>query len=322
MIRMQRPGISSLQDTGRKGLQHLGIGVSGAMDQFAARVANAALANDLQAAVIEFTLIGAELHIQNPQWFVITGANCQPSADGLPLPMCKPFFLEAGQVLVLKNTLQGCRSYLAVQGGFQGHRQFGSVATDTRAGLGGLCGKNLQKDDVVSFNTELSRIKNQSIAWQAQFANPAYAETQTLAIIPGRFWHKLTSTQQHEMLVRSWHVSKDSDRMGLRLNEALGGTSFQQSLLSSAVAFGSIQLPPDNRPILLAADRQTTGGYPLLGTLATVSHAGLAQAKPGDTLHFKQVTCDAAQQQWLQRERAFGLWQQQIQHWWRYDAAH
>lgn len=110
--------------------------------------------------------------------------------------------------------------------------------------------------------------------------------------------------------------------MGLRLNEALGGTSFQQSLLSSAVAFGSIQLPPDNRPILLAADRQTTGGYPLLGTLATVSHAGLAQAKPGDTLHFKQVTCDAAQQQWLQRERAFGLWQQQIQHWWRYDAAH
>lgn len=95
------------------------------------------------------------------------------------------------------------------------------------------------------------------------------------------------------------------------LNKPPGGT-----MLSSAVAFGSIQLPPDNRPIILAADRQTTGGYPLLGTLASVSHSALAQLKPGDAVQFELIGLAEAQSLWRQRESSFRQWQTHIRNWW------
>ena len=89
------------------------------------------------------------------------------------------------------------------------------------------------------------------------------------------------------------------------------------SVLSSAVAFGSIQVPPDQRPIILAADRQTTGGYPLLGTLASMSHSALAQLKPGDAVRFESIEVTGAQADWRRRQLPFRQWQAHIRNWWQ-----
>jgi antagonist of KipI len=105
--------------------------------------------------------------------------------------------------------------------------------------------------------------------------------------------------------------------MGIRLDNAFIGDHFSQSVLSSAVAFGSIQLPPDNCPIILTADRQSTGGYPVIGTVASVSHSSLAQCKPGDKLNFMSMPLEQAQHLLAQRELEFVRWQQHLLSWWQ-----
>jgi antagonist of KipI len=232
------------------------------------------------------------------------------------MPLCQPVWIEAGSVLEFGRAAHGCRAYLAVQGGFHAEPVLGSVATDLRAGLGGWHGRWFQKGDRLLFREQPAHAAR-SIRWHTSFANPAFADAEPLLMIPGTHWPALSADQQAYFLHEAWTVSKDADRMGLRLLQALPEPACTESVLSGPVAYGSIQLPPDSRPIILAADRQTTGGYPLLGTLASVSHARLAQCRPGDTLHFSCVDLQAAQRRLLAREQHFMEWQTHMRNWWR-----
>jgi antagonist of KipI len=233
-------------------------------------------------------------------------------------------FVEANSVLEFRAPLSGCRAYLAVQGGFDLRPVLGSVATDARSGLGGLNGHWLTKHDRIAFSRPLQHAGLEA-QWHTHYANPAFTRPGPLRLVPGSLWQQPGGVDTRGFLERQWHIAPDSDRMGIRLAETLTlelpGTQTSSvtggSVLSSAVAFGSIQLPPDQRPIILAADRQTTGGYPLLGTLATVSHSPLAQLKPGDEVRFELIEVTEAQADWCRRELPFRRWQAHIRNWWQ-----
>lgn len=316
MIVIESAGMSCLQDLGRVGLQHLGVSESGAMDKYATRVANALLANSTNAPLLEITLSGTKIRIQKNQWFALTGADLCAELNGEVMPLCQPVFIAGNSTLHFKRCIKGCRAYLAVQGGFAGTAVLGSVATDNRSELGGFAGRWFQKNDVLEFQQD-SHSKIHNINWHTRFAHPDFQLNEPLYFIIGTHWSRLSEKQQAHFQQQAWRISSQSDRMGIRLEYALNGEHFTDSELSSALAFGSIQLPPDNCPIILTADRQSTGGYPLIGTVASVSHSRLAQSKPGDTLNFMALDLELAQKLLAQRELEFKRWQQHLQSWWQ-----
>lgn len=336
MMTFELAGFSSVQDLGRPGLQNQGIGESGAMDRFALRVANSLLGNDENTGAVEITSSHVRIQIHTAQWFALTGADLSASVAGQAFPLCRPVFVEADSVMEFRKPLRGCRAYLAVQGGFELEPVLGSVATDVRSGLGGLNGQWLAKNDIVAFRRPVQHAGRQ-VHWHTRYAHPAFTSPGPLCFIQGSLWQELSAAVQQDIVSRDWHIAPDSDRMGLRLAETLphdpskplpgpvaGPVADRMqggAMLSSAVAFGSIQIPPDQRPIILAADRQTTGGYPLLGTLASVSHSLLAQLKPGDAVRCELMDLADAQSEWRQRELPFRQWQAHIRNWWQSAAA-
>jgi antagonist of KipI len=332
MMEFELAGLCSVQDLGRPGLQNQGIGESGAMDRFALRVANSLLGNGEHTGAIEINFGHVRIRTHSAQWFALTGADLSARVNGQVFSLCRPVFVEANSVLEFRAPLSGCRAYLAVQGGFDLRPVLGSVATDARSGLGGLDGHWLTKHARIAFSRPLQHAGRQA-HWHTHYANPAFARPGPLRLVRDSLWQQPGGVDTRGFLAQQWHIAPDSDRMGVRLAETLAlelprtqssplsNTLPGGSVPSSAVAFGSIQLPPDQRPIILAADRQTTGGYPLLGTLASVSHSALAQLKPGDEVRFELIEVTEAQSDWCRRELRFRQWQAHIRNWWQSAAA-
>lgn len=315
MLVFEFPGISSLQDLGRHGYQNQGVSVSGAMDPLAARVANSLVGNPEQLPVIELALGGMAVRVQHSQCFAITGADLQARCDGTEVPLCKPIWLDAGSRLEFRAPVRGCRAYIAVAGGFYAEPMLGSAATDARAGLGGFHGRNFRRGDTLPYAKQSAPLKK-SVSWHTSWANPDFDETAALPCIEGPQWALLPKPLQQDFLENSWLLSRQTDRMGLRFDQALRGEFETPSLLSTGVVFGSVQLPPDKHPIILGADRQTTGGYPQIAVVAGIGHRALAQAKPGEQLRFQMMEVEQALQLWRRRERHFREWQQHMQQWW------
>jgi len=321
-MRVLSPGTcSSLQDLGRFGSASLGIGTAGAMDTWAARVANLLLDNVETAAVLEMTLVGAELELLAPAWIAVTGADLDARCDGAPLPLCRPVAIAAGSVLRFRAARRGCRAYLAIRGGFAGERFLGSAATDARAGVGGMGGRTLRRGDVLVGDRSAQRHRQGGpcAPWSTSLAAPREG-TARLAFVPGAAWSRLERSDRERIGREPLHVSTDADRMGIRLRECLSSAAALTPILSQGVVFGAIQLPPDGRPILLGADRQTTGGYPLLGVVAGVDHTALAQLRPGDALQLHVTRVSAAQAAWRAREQRLARLRLAVQSWWRREA--
>jgi biotin-dependent carboxylase-like uncharacterized protein len=322
VIRVRAPGpCSSLQDTGRFGWQSLGVGTAGAMDAWAARVANTLLDNDANAPLLEMTLGGAELEVLEPGWFALTGADMAAACNGRPLPLCRPVWVQAGSVLRCGAARRGCRAYLAVRSGFAAGRVMGSAATDLRAHFGGIGGRRLERGDELRYEHATSVAPAVRIApWSTRFAQPSGA-VPWLGLIPGPAWPALSLADRERIVGEVFTVSRAADRMGLRLEQSLASAAALVPVLSQGVVYGAVQLPPDGRPILLGADRQTTGGYPLLGVVASVDHAALAQLKPGDALRLRVTDVAAAQAAWRAREQRFRRWRVAVRAWWQALAA-
>jgi antagonist of KipI len=321
MIRVRAPGLcSTLQDLGRFGWQSLGVGTAGAMDTWAARIANELLGNDANAPLLEMTLSGAELEVCESNWCALTGADMAASCDGAPLPLCRPVWVEAGSVLRFGAARRGCRAYLAVRSGFAAARVMGSAATDLRAHIGGIGGRRLERGDELGYQQRppaAPAVRN--APWSTRLAQPPDAEPR-LRLIPGPAWSALSFADRERLAGDTFTVSRAADRMGLRLEQSLAGAATLAPILSQGVVFGAVQLPPDGRPIVLGADRQTTGGYPLLGVVASVDHAALAQLKPGDALRLHVTDVAAAQAAWRARELRLRRWRVAVRAWWHSHA--
>lgn len=317
-LRVLRPGLfTTVQDLGRTGHQRQGVPVSGAMDDIALRVANLLVGNAPGAAALELTLVGPTLAFERGALVALGGADLGARVDGLALPPWRPAWVPAGGELAFGPARSGCRACLAVAGGINVPPVMGSRSTFVRGGFGGHEGRALRRGDRISLGTVTplaERIaagfvrdpaRAACAGWAAGRAlRPPYGPAPVVRVVPGRHAGALTERSAARFAGDAFVVSPQSDRMGYRLDGPTLELTRPLELLSEAVSFGTVQLPPAGSPIVLMADRQTTGGYPRIGEVATVDLPLLAQLRPGDSLRFQPVSVAAAQALYLARERA------------------
>ncbi|HLS10475.1 biotin-dependent carboxyltransferase family protein [Lentibacillus sp.] len=320
-INVIKPGLlTTVQDLGRHGYQKYGVIVSGAMDSDSCRLANLLVDNEKDAAVLEMTISGPTIEFQEDTLIAICGADMSAEIDGHPFQMNKAVWVKKASVLQFKSVQSGCRTYMAVAGGVDVPRVMDSYSTYLRAGIGGFKGRALQKDDVLpvgspsnyagilmkQMHTEADAGHFREMDWGVSMNSlPDYREGAIIRTIPGRQAEWFTEKSRELFLSEPFTVSTKSDRMGYRLNGPELSLQNQQDLLSEAVAFGTIQVPPDGNPIVLMADRQTTGGYPKIGQVITADLPAMAQLKPGEKIYFKEIKHSEAQTLLVENEKQF-----------------
>jgi len=312
-ITVLRPGLlSTFQDRGRHGYQHLGVPVGGAMDQRAHELANLIAGNDEDTATLEITLMGPVLRFDEPACIALTGADLSPTVNDGPIPMGRPVVLRAGDVLAFGARRSGVRCYLAWHGGIALPKVLGSQSTHLRGALGGFHGRALQKGDVLAPNRILKadacdalagELKALAIYLPSTLANNTRPR---LRLMRGPHTDLFTDEAMHSLLAADFLIANESDRMGFRLQGPILALREERQLLSEGATFGSIQVPADGQPIVLMADRQSIGGYPKIAHVATVDLPQLAQCMPGDTVRFEEISLAQAQQQDNLREQALG----------------
>jgi antagonist of KipI len=311
-ITVLEPGLlTSLQDLGRFGYQQFGVVVSGAMDTFALRVANTLVANQEDAAGLEITLRGPVLHFEQDLLIAICGADLTPTVDGHVAKLGRPMAVRQGSVLRFGESRHGCRAYLAIAGGIDVPPVMGSRSTYLRAQFGGLEGRALRAGDVLKTHASPPSVARRVQRW-LDAANPAplycpswtAVETQVVSNDPvivvrairGAQFDWFDTASQQSFFSTEFEVTPQSDRMGYRLAGPRLRLRSDREMISEAVTAGTIQVPSAGQPIVLMADRQTTGGYPKIADAATVDLSALAQARPGDKIRFQEISIEAAQQ--------------------------
>jgi antagonist of KipI len=229
------------------------------------------------------------------------------SVDGEPLGRWRAVTVPAGSRLVAGPAHDGCRGYLAVAGGFDVPLVLGSRATYAPAALGGLHGRPLRAGDLLRVDAAPGPHAPGRVRALAPAARPTYGGV--VRLVAGPRLDALAPASRTRLLGEPFRVSAHSDRMGVRLEVEGPGLALAEraEVLSAGVATGTVQLPPGGAPIILMADRQTTGGYPRLGEVATVDLPRVAQLRPGDTVRFATVSLAEAQQLYLARERELAL---------------
>lgn len=295
-LRILKAGIlDTVQDLGRYGYQHLGINPTGAMDKFAAAIANALAGNKADEAVIELHFPASVFLFDQPAIIALAGADFNASINGEAVPVNQPLIVNKSSVLQFHSIKNKARCYLAVHGGLKIVKWLNSYSTNLKAEAGGLEGSKLKKDDMIELNSKpgLSKILNEDdfkiLPWKANETWESN-EAKEILILPGNEWNWLDSVSQNKFLSMPFIISNNSDRMGYRMNGETLQTITKEELVSSAISFGAIQLLPDGQLIILMADHQTTGGYPRMGNVITAHLPKLAQMKAGNKVHFAFAT--------------------------------
>lgn len=296
--------LTTIQDRGRDGWRHLGVGRAGVLDPASAALANRMVGNPSDAAVLEITLIGPTLELPQPARIALCGAVIDARFEDAQnrvhaIPCGRPVDLPAG-LLRLGAIRSGLRAWLAVAGGFDVPRVLGSRSTDLRGGFGGLHGRALRSDDVLPLGPQpmIDPAEPQAPAWWIAL-DTALANTSPIRYVAAGGTPAGIDAAQ-ALAAQDWRVDPRSDRQGLRCSGASIVAALSERI-SAPVAPGTLQLPPDGRPIVLLADAQTVGGYPRLGHVIAVDLPRLAQLRAGDALRFEAITADAAAL--LQRKR-------------------
>ncbi|XID94575.1 biotin-dependent carboxyltransferase family protein [Paenibacillaceae bacterium WGS1546] len=312
-----KPGLlTTVQDSGRYGSQKYGVIVGGAMDAFALRIANALVGNADNEAALEITMIGPEIYFPEPALISICGGDLSPVLNGREAPLWRTVYVPEGGRLGFGPIKRGCRAYLAVAGGVDVPVRMGSRSTYLRAGIGGMEGRALQAGDRLPIGrpSEGSRRLADLLAEDAReepaFSGwsvapellPSYSANPTVRAIAGQELELFDEADAERFFQEAYTVRSESDRMGYRLSGAELGLREKRELVSSAVTFGTVQVPPDGQPIVLMADRQTTGGYPKIAQVASVDLPLLAQTNLGGKIRFQAVSLKEAQRQALLRE--------------------
>ena len=316
-IQVIKPGaLSTIQDLGRVGYQRFGVVVGGVMDQWSHRLANLMVRNVEQEATLEITLLGPSLRFRQTALIAICGADLSPRIGGHALPVGRPLLVRSGSQIDFGRRVSGTRAYLAVHGGFAVAPVMHSKSTYVRGAFGGLDGRALRKGDEIGIGgsngqacfPQLARALFESdhpfaTLPDALLAPVSNEAPQSVRVIAGQQWQAFTEEARAQFLAAEFRIGVQSDRMGYRLEGPQLALQAPLEMISEAVCFGTIQVPPDGNPIILMADRQSTGGYPKIASVASVDLPLLAQMMPHQTVRFALVTLDQAQQLYLAREQ-------------------
>ena len=276
------------------------VPVSGAMDTFAHRLANALVGNAATAATLEVTLLGPELRAEQALVAAVTGAEFVLSVDGRPVAHQTAFVLELGATLRFGQRRAESRAYLAVAGGIETPMVLGSRSTHLLSGMGGVAGRALVSGDSLPVGRVSWTVTSRAAV---KFQRVDAGATPALRVMLGPQDSRFSRPSIEALLHEVFRVSPQSNRMGFRLEGPVLTTLQSEELLSEPVPFGAIQVPAGGAPILLMADRQTAGGYPKIATVITADLPLAGQLGPGDALRFVSCTRAEARHALIARER-------------------
>jgi len=292
-MRIQRAGLlTTVQDLGRRGYQALGVPPCGAMDSWSARLANRLAGNPDRFAVLEITIVGPRFAIDREAWIAVAGADFEVRIGAATHRVPFVSHVLPGTEVAFGERTCGARAYLAVDGGIATPPVLGSASTHVLARMGGVDGRALTAGDRVPLGAHRTVPPPQLLSLDLAALTPR-SET-TLHVVPGMAGDDIAAEAFETLCREPFTLSARSDRMGYRLSNSVRWPAVSASQLSSPTATGAIQLPPDGTPILLMADRQTTGGYLQIGVLQRADRPSAGQLAPGDRVSFAATTLQAA----------------------------
>ncbi len=289
-LRILAPGpCTTVQDLGRFGAYHMGVPVSGVLDDYAGRIANWLVGNSASCALLEMTMIGAEMEILSEADIAITGAAMHPRINDQPCRQWTSIRVQPGDVLRLGTAENGCRAYLAITGGAEVPVVLGSRSTYLGGLFGGLDGRMLAAGDIVKRGAGPLLHTPKSLPWF-----PLYPENIFLRAIAGPHDGYFRDHLQH-FFKATYKVTTDCNRMGIRLSGPTinRDATAPESIISEPIVPGNIQIPANGQPIVLMKE-QTIGGYTNIATVVSSDIWRLGQAKPDDTLRFVQISLEEA----------------------------
>ena len=310
-ILIEHPGLfTTIQDMGRAGYQQYGFSPGGALDKRAMTMANQLVGNPIGEAVLEMTLLGAEVTFQQDNIVAITGGLCEPTRNGEPAPMYTALLMKAGDTLALGAAKEGCRIYMAFAGGLAVPEAMGSKSTQIKYALGGFYGRAIKRGDEIPFAAPRTTLSN--IAKRALPAPERGANVQTLRVVLGPQDGAFTQEGLKAFLGEEYAVTNESDRMGCRLDGTPLSFVSGADIISDATALGSVQVPASGKPIILLCDRQTVGGYTKIATVISVDIPVIAQCKMGDKVRFESISVKAAQRLYRKEQKQYHKWQRML----------
>ena len=282
--------LTSIQDRGRYGWHRFGIPASGAADPLALAAANMLVGNPPDTAGIELVMQGLNIEVVGgPARLALAGARMSLSLDGEFVGDHSAFLLQPGRRLEIGMARTGVYALLAVDGGLQIPAALGSRSLHARSRIGGLGGKHLADGD----HLPLVLGRPQSDATSAIDPLPITPFT-ALRTVLGPQDSYVTSDALTTFFSSDYAVTNEVDRMGCRLLGPPVSLAKGYNIVSDGIVGGSVQIPGSGQPIVMLADRQTTGGYPKIATVITPDLRLLMQRRPGELVRFRTVSVDEA----------------------------
>ncbi|MGC5394713.1 biotin-dependent carboxyltransferase family protein [Streptomyces sp. DT20] len=279
-IEVVRAGaLTTVQDEGRFGHAHLGVGRAGALDAPSARLANRLAGNPVGAALLETTVTGCAVRPDRTVRAVVGGAPCRVTVDGRPVAWGAAVHVPAGAVLDAGPAAHGLRSYLAFAGGLEPQPVLGSRSADLLSGLGP---DPLSDGDVLPLGPPppAGPPAAAAVPW------PGVPDELVLPVLLGPRHTWFTADALRTLTTAAYRVSAQSNRIGLRTEGPELARVRQGELPSEGMVLGAIQIPPDGRPVVFLNDHPTTGGYPVVGVVPESALAGAARVAPGTVVRF------------------------------------
>jgi biotin-dependent carboxylase-like uncharacterized protein len=290
--------LTTVQDLGRPGYQHLGVPVGGALDPVALRAANALAGNAPGAGALEALYVGPTIEIEADEArLAFAGAHAtieilpdKSARDGMPVEAMRSVLLRRGETVRIGSLSGGAARYIAAEGGFDISPAFGSVATDIRGGIGGWQGRALIEGDRLPLRRSQASNRDEWRIDGLDLAAPA-----RLRAIAGPQRDYFAESEIAAFFAAQYTVGAGADRMGMRLEGRRIDHARGHDITSDGIAPGSIQVLGNGQPVVLLVDRQTTGGYPKIATVVSADLPALGRLPIGAKIAFEQVTVEAAQ---------------------------
>ncbi len=306
MITFRKKGLlTTVQDLGRIGYQHYGMPVCGAMDHYAMELANILVGNPRGEAVIETTVMGPTIVFGEAEIFAITGGDFGPTLNGMPIENDRAYLAEAGDTLALPVAKAGARAYIAFAGGLGLEEVMGSRSTFLKGGVGGFQGRAIRDGDRINLRAPCAWLPDLEERFVPEKMLPALQDNIEVRFTYGPQDDLFSAAGKRTFRTSEYALSDKSDRMGFRLDgpavERAAGSD--GNIISDGICFGTIQVT-NGQPIVMMADRQTTGGYPKLGCVITADLPLLAQLKAGDRVRFRPVSVAAAQALYRRQQKS------------------
>ena len=293
--------LTTVQDMGRTGFQSQGCGVGGVMDRRSFRIANLLLDNPENEAALECTLIGPTLEFTSPMIIALAGGDFRPELNDEPVRMYTALYVKKGDVLRVGSARTGRTCYIAFSNYLSVPVVLGSRSTNLKCGIGGFKGRKLEAGDYIE--TRISR--RQYLPFFLSRTLPLHdfdSDSAAIRVVMGPQEDRFSRKGLETFLQNDYTVSADFDRMGVRLDGPFIESKTGSDIISDGIAYGAIQVPSHGKPIILLSDRQTTGGYAKIATVASVDIPKLAQRRTGDRVRFTPISVQQAQQLLLEEE--------------------